>query len=164
MKRLWLILLFILAFWSCEKLFNDNDSDQLPKSAGKFIPDFGFRIENGSNPAPFVDNDGTIYLFYSDNRYQPPKRFMTNSTDGLNFNNQTEVLDRSKTPFNKLMPDGETWRHYKLNWKPDRSEYWISSESSTNGTHFKKDEGFRYIPAESDSGTLGVFDILVGLG
>ena len=117
----------------CEKLINDNDLDSLPKSAGKFIPDFGFRIDNGSNPAPFVSEDGTVYLFYSDNRYQPPKRFMSTSTDGLTFDNPTEVLDRSKNPFKKLMPDGKTWRHYQLNWKSDKSKYWIISESSTDG-------------------------------
>ena len=145
----------------CEKLINDNDFNVLPKSAGKFIPDFGFRIDNGSNPAPFVDEDGTVYLFYSDNRYQPPKRFMAISPDGLTFDNPTEVLDGSKNPFKRLMPDGKTWRHYKLNWKSDKSKYWIISESSADGINFKKDEGTRYIPAEPDSGTLGVFDILV---
>ena len=160
-ERIIFSILICYLMLGCEKLLNDDDSDQLPKPAGKFIPDFGFRIENGSNPAPFADKDGAIYLFYSDNRYQPPKRFMTTSTDGLNFDNPTEVLDRSRNPFNKLMPDGKTWRHYQLNWKPDRSEYWINSESSTDGINFKKDEGIRYVPAESDSGTLGVFDILV---
>ena len=123
-----------------------------PTSADlNFIPDSGFRIETGSNPAPGIDLDtGITYLYYSDG----PDKYLATSTDGINFDDPITPTGYKNDPRRVLLPNGK-WRLFE--YHPNEQE--MQSRISTDGDQFTREEGVRYKPQENDNGTIGVYDI-----
>ncbi len=140
-----------------------------------FFPDPGLRIDNASNVAPSVGDDGLVYLFYSKHTgEQIPamhgqsmvsrhERMMSWSRDGLSFKNHApwgdSRYDMRLNPHVMKMPDG-TYKQFQ--W--DMREEAIVSMSSRDGRHFKRDPGIRYRgnhsgdPCEEDNNSIGITD------
>lgn len=116
-----------------------------------FIPDQGFRIETGSNPAPGIDPEtGVTYLYYSDG----PDKHLATSEDGINFVEQATPTDCRNDPRRLLLPDGK-WRLFEY----DQQNQEMKSRISDNGLKFTNESGSRYQPQENDKGSIGVYDI-----
>lgn len=144
-----------------------------------FIPDTGLRIDNASNVAPSVGDDGVVYLFYEKHkgklpepgkpgRGEPPgprpEQMMSWSGDGLAFDNavprRDPRVDRRRDPRLIHIPDG-SWREYIWDM---RAEEFISI-TTRDGVHFTRDPGTRYRgnhssdPCEEDNDSIGIYDL-----
>ena len=114
-----------------------------------FTPDPGIRIDNASNVAPFVTEDGTVILHYTkkspDNAHTP---MFATSKDGLSFQEFPATHgshDPLTDPRIMRLPDG-SYRRYM--WEPGRGGF--RSQSSKDGVRFKPDSGLRYTAQQSD--------------
>ncbi len=125
-----------------------------------FTPDPGLRVDNASNPHAGVGADGKIYLVYESRAGAGPGTTkMASSVDGIVFGAGSQTADAANDPRKVLMPDGVTWRFYEYNSAAGE----MRSRSSTDGVSFTTDQGVRYVPHDSDHGTIGVYDIYSGL-
>ncbi len=118
-----------------------------------FVPDPGVRIYDAAVPAPCVDPvTGEVWVYCSNG----PTRYVSTSTDGLNFAPPWTPTDHENDPRCTLMPYPDTngqpwWRLYRYHIAYDA---FISSRSS-DGIHYTPERGFRYVPPASD-GNVGV--------
>ena len=117
----------------------------------QFMPDPGVRVDNASNPAARVDEEGSVILFYEDQARHRVR--VATAGDGIRFSGGVEPAG-IRHPFTARLPDG-TWRRYS--W--DRQARVFTSSSSKDGAHYAPDAGVRYTLHESDRGSMGIYDV-----
>ena len=124
-------------------------------AALSFVPDSGIRMGFASLAKARMGENGLVYLFYQDTSGKKLKDPIASSYDGLIFTEGETSDGTVRHPDALELPDG-TWRRYVFT-----KDFAITSESSSDGKVFTKDEGIRYSPSEEDMGTLGTYDIFV---
>jgi hypothetical protein len=147
MKRNLAVLTGLLVAWVAQAVGPFPGADLV------FIPDPGLRMDDASNPAAALLQDGRVVLFY-DQRLEPPRQLVSVSGDGLTFGAGSNPATAGFVhPFTVALPDGRFRRYL---WSPGAAGF--VSETSSDGLRFAADPGIRYSAQPSDKGAVGVYD------
>ena len=121
----------------------------------RLVPDAGLRIQKAAIPFATV-NSGTTYLGYE--VAGGGSTTFQSSTDGLTFSNPVLLTynNRSVDSRRTLMPDGKTWRLYKMS-----PQGVMTSHISSDGNVFTAESGTRYTAPASDNGMTGIYDFYI---
>lgn len=143
---------------------NVDASDEDAEETFAFVADAGIRMENASNSGVrFNSNGTTLSLLYEDRVAGGSKvAEASQASDWLDFT--VTQSDANPATFRALrLPDG-TCRAYGLDATKSGvlpGSTGLKSKSSVDCVTFTEDEGTRYELADSDNGSMGVYDLFI---